>query len=34
MDPVPEIGEHTNAILKELGLEDAQITNMKITEAI
>ena len=34
MDPVPEIGEHTNAILKELGLEDAQITNMKNTEAI
>ena len=34
MDPVPEIGEHTNAILNELGLEDAQITNMKNTEAI
>jgi crotonobetainyl-CoA:carnitine CoA-transferase CaiB-like acyl-CoA transferase len=34
MDPVPEIGEHTNAILKELGLEEAQINSMKNTEAI
>jgi crotonobetainyl-CoA:carnitine CoA-transferase CaiB-like acyl-CoA transferase len=26
MDPVPALGEHTDAVLRELGLTDAEIT--------
>ena len=34
MDPIPSIGEHTNAILKELGLVDADIASMRSSGAI
>ncbi|MBU3630846.1 CaiB/BaiF CoA-transferase family protein [Polynucleobacter sp. AP-Melu-500A-A1] len=34
MDPVPSVGEHTNAILKELGLAEADIDNMRSSGAI
>jgi len=34
MDPVPSVGEHTNTILKELGLADADIASMRASGAI
>jgi len=34
MDPVPSVGEHTNAILKELDLAEADIDNMRSSGAI
>ena len=34
MDPIPSVGEHTNAILKELGLAEADIANMRSSGAI
>ena len=34
MDPVPALGEHTDAILRELGLDAARIDALRATEAI
>ena len=34
MDPIPSVGEHTNAILKELGLAETDIANMRSSGAI
>ena len=34
MDPIPSVGEHTDAILKELGLTDTDIANMRTSGAI
>jgi itaconate CoA-transferase len=34
MDPVPAVGEHTDAILKELGFADSDITDMRASGAI
>jgi itaconate CoA-transferase len=34
MDPIPAVGEHTDSILKELGLADAEIASMRATGAI
>ena len=34
MDPVPAVGEHTQAILRELGLTDRSITGLKNENAI
>ena len=34
MDPIPAVGEHTDAILRELGLEDSAIANMRASGAI
>jgi itaconate CoA-transferase len=34
MDAVPAVGEHTNAILKELGLEEADVSQMRASGAI
>ena len=34
MDPVPAVGEHTQAILRELGRSDAQIARLKESGAI
>ena len=34
MDPVPALGEHTDAILAELGLDAAAITGLRAAEAI
>jgi itaconate CoA-transferase len=34
MDPIPAVGEHTNSILKELGMTESDITNMKASGAI
>ena len=34
MDPVPAIGEHTQAILRELGRSDAQIAQLQESGAI
>ena len=34
MDPVPSVGEHTGAILKELGLADTDIASMRSSGAI
>ena len=34
MDPIPSVGEHTDAILKELGLTDTDIANMHTSGAI
>ena len=34
MDAVPAVGEHTDAILKELGLEEADISQMRASGAI
>ena len=34
MDPIPAVGEHTDAILRELGLEDSAIANMRVSGAI
>ncbi len=34
MDPIPAVGEHTDSILKELGLTDSDIANMRASGAI
>ena len=34
MDPVPAVGEHTDAILHELGLDDGRIAAMRSSGAI
>jgi itaconate CoA-transferase len=34
MDPIPSIGEHTQAILRELGYADAQVAAMREQGAI
>jgi len=34
MDPVPAVGEHTDGILKELGLADSDIASMRASGAI
>jgi crotonobetainyl-CoA:carnitine CoA-transferase CaiB-like acyl-CoA transferase len=34
MDAVPEVGEHTESILLELGLTSAEITELKAGAAI
>ena len=34
MDPIPSVGEHTDAILQELGLTDTDIANMRTSGAI
>jgi itaconate CoA-transferase len=34
MDPIPAVGEHTEAILKELGMSDSDIASMRASGAI
>ena len=34
MDPIPAVGQHTDAILKELGLADSDIATMRASGAI
>ena len=34
MDPIPAVGEHTDSILKELGLGESDIANMRASGAI
>jgi len=34
MDPIPAVGEHTDSILKELGLADTEIASMRASGAI
>jgi hypothetical protein len=34
MDPIPSVGQHTDAILAEIGLNTDQISAMKATKAI
>ena len=34
MDPIPSVGEHTDAILQELGLTESDIANMRTSGAI
>jgi len=34
MDPIPAVGEHTYAILKELGMADSDIASMRASGAI
>ena len=34
MDPVPAVGEHTEAILRELGLDDAAVQALRSSQAI
>ncbi len=34
MDPIPSVGEHTDSILKELGLSDSEIADMRANGAI
>ncbi|TSA09714.1 MAG: CoA transferase [Comamonadaceae bacterium] len=34
MDPVPAVGQHTEAILRELGRDEAAIANLRVTGAI
>jgi len=34
MDPIPAVGEHTNSILKELGITESDITKMRDSGAI
>jgi itaconate CoA-transferase len=34
MDAVPAVGQHTDAILRELGLSDAQVAALRTTQAI
>ncbi len=34
MDPIPAVGEHTDSILKELGITESEITNMRSSGAI
>jgi itaconate CoA-transferase len=34
MDPIPAVGEHTNSILKELGITESDIASMRASGAI
>ena len=34
MDPIPAVGEHTNTVLKELGMTDSAIADMRASGAI
>jgi len=34
MDPIPAVGEHTEAILRELGFDDARCAEMRAQGAI
>jgi crotonobetainyl-CoA:carnitine CoA-transferase CaiB-like acyl-CoA transferase len=34
MDPVPAVGEHTEAILRELGLDEAAVQALRDAKAI
>ena len=34
MDPIPAVGEHTDSILKELGITESEIANMRSSGAI
>jgi crotonobetainyl-CoA:carnitine CoA-transferase CaiB-like acyl-CoA transferase len=34
MDPIPSVGEHTDSILKELGLSESEIASMRASSAI
>jgi crotonobetainyl-CoA:carnitine CoA-transferase CaiB-like acyl-CoA transferase len=34
MDPIPGIGEHTQAILKELGVDEAAVARLAADKAI
>ena len=34
MDPVPALGEHTDAILRELGYDDAAIARLRADGAV
>jgi itaconate CoA-transferase len=34
MDPIPAVGEHTDSILKELGITESDITKMRDSGAI
>ncbi|QWD66811.1 CaiB/BaiF CoA-transferase family protein [Polynucleobacter sp. MWH-Aus1W21] len=34
MDPIPAVGEHTNSILKELGISEPEIASMRASGAI
>jgi crotonobetainyl-CoA:carnitine CoA-transferase CaiB-like acyl-CoA transferase len=34
MDAIPSVGQHTDAILTEIGLNPNQISTMKATKAI
>jgi crotonobetainyl-CoA:carnitine CoA-transferase CaiB-like acyl-CoA transferase len=34
MDPVPAVGEHTEAILRELGLNDTAVQALRSQQAI
>ena len=34
MDPIPSVGQHTDAILKELGMSESEIASMRVSGAI
>ena len=34
MDPIPSVGQHTDMILKELGLAESEIASMRANGAI
>ena len=34
MDPIPSVGQHTNDILKELGMSESEIASMRVSGAI
>ena len=34
MDPIPAVGQHTDAILKELGMSESEIASMRFSGAI
>jgi itaconate CoA-transferase len=34
MDPIPAVGQHTESILKELGIDNATIEAMRSSNAI
>jgi itaconate CoA-transferase len=34
MDPIPALGEHTDAILREIGLDAAEIARLRAARAI
>ncbi len=34
MDPIPSVGQHTDAILKELGMSESEIASMRANGAI
>ena len=34
MDPIPAVGQHTDAILKELGMSESEIASMRVSGAI